>query len=59
MVGKEEGKTETLKDIIQNMLSLGKSETEIMQVTGLSREDMKKIIADINKQIKSPILFHE
>src|SRR5690625_2173206 len=37
--GREEGKIEALMDIVQNMHSLGKSKTEMMQITGLSSEE--------------------
>src|SRR5690625_3327847 len=48
-IGIQKGKHEALMDIVHNMLSLGKSETEIMQITGLSSEKIKKIIAEINR----------
>ena len=48
-IGIQKGKHEALMDIVHNMLSLGKSETEIMQITGLSSEEFKKIIAEINR----------
>src|SRR5690625_4581452 len=48
-IGIQKGKHEALMDIVHNMLSLGKSETEIMQITGLSSDEIKKIIAEINR----------
>lgn len=47
--GIEEGKAEALKVIVQNMLTLGKSEQEIHQLMGLSDEEVKRIIAKLNR----------
>src|SRR5690625_968723 len=48
-IGMQKGKHKALMDIVQNMLSLGKSETEIMQITGLTSKEVKKLIAEINR----------